>query len=57
VTARASSGWKDWSYQSNGYPYTLYMKRDENTADYVWLSASFSLRGASPLPRPGRPWG
>ncbi len=55
--ARGSSGWKDYSYQSNGYPYNLWLKRDVDTPYYKWFTVAFSLRSKSPLPPPGDPWG
>lgn len=55
-TARGSSGWKDFSYQSNGYPYNLWMKRDSDDPYYKYFTVAFSLRPSSPLPPPGPPW-
>ncbi|MBK6763916.1 MAG: hypothetical protein IPG68_11910 [Micrococcales bacterium] len=54
--ARGSSGWKDFSYQSNGYPYNLWMKRDNDDPYYKYFTVAFSLRPSSPLPPPGPPW-
>jgi hypothetical protein len=54
--ARGSSGWKDFSYQSNGYPYNLWMKRDQDDPYYKYFTVAFSLRSSSPLPPPGPPW-
>ena len=55
-SARGSSGWKDTSYQSNGYPYNLWMKRDADDPYYKYFTAALSLRSSSPLPPPGPPW-
>ncbi len=56
-TAQAQTGWKDRSYQSNGYPYNLFMKLDDPTYHYFWFTAAYSLRPNTPLSPPGQPWG
>jgi len=56
-SARGQTGWKDYSYQSNGYPYNLFMKRDEDTPYYKWFTLAYSLRSSTPLSPPGLPWG
>jgi hypothetical protein len=56
-SASSQTGWKDRSYQSNGYPYNLFMKLDEPSYHYFWFTAAYSLRPNTPLSPPGQPWG
>ncbi len=55
LSARGSSGWKDQSYQVNGYPYNLWMQRNGDDPYYKYFDVAFSLRPASPLDKPGPP--
>ncbi len=54
-TARGSSGWRDNSYQVNGYPYNLWMTRNADDPYYIYIDVAFSLRPSTPLPTPGSP--
>jgi hypothetical protein len=56
-SAQTQIGWKDYSYQSNGYPYNVFMKLDDPTYHYFWFTAAYSLRPNTPLSPPGEPWG